>query len=688
MAFSRLTSPHTTTGRVRSSSSSLLPITTYLVLACLFVCCCFTTSTEGFLPGIPDNYYTLGDAVKIKTRKLSSTHDLAFDFYSVPYCKPKEIKNSVENLGEYLMGDRIHNSVYSVEFMKDITCKRLSSIDCKESDGSSCVSTECPTKLTPDDIKNLKEKIDEDYLAQLVVDQLPFANLQGYTACGNPPPSVDDIKSQKKLTKYSRPDGFPVGCKEKISSTDGTDKYNYYLNNHLTFVLYYHTRKNGRKVIVGAEVYPTSVEHTADSCKDGKGLPSDNDIDRLVIDDKLSKVEYSYSVIWKESDIAWGSRFDAYINTEDNPDDYRIHWFSIINSLLIVFFLTGMVGMIMLRILRKDITLYNERDEEDPGDETGWKLVHGDVFRTPKNSTLLSLAAGAGIQVLGCLVVALFFSLIGFISPESRGSLPTAIMVLFAFMGITNGYVTLRLYKMFQGKSWKTVSLLAAFAFPAIPLSLFTFINFLVWASVHSTSALPFLSLLEIFGLWLAISVPLVVVGGFFGFRAKDIEVPVKTLQIPRQIPVQPVYMHPVIAVLMGGVLPFGSVFIQSYFILSSIWLHQYYYLFGFLFVVFLILIATSAEISVVFVYFQLCNEDYRWWWRSFLCSGSSALYLFIYSAFYYFTSLEIDTFMMALFYFGYSSILCYFFFVLTGAVGFFTSLWFVKTIYGSIKVD
>lgn len=451
-------------------------------------------------------------------------------------------------------------------------------------------------------------------------------------------------------------------------------------------MLYYHVRKNGKQVIVGAEVYPTSIEHTESSCTGDKPLP--DDFDRLVIDDNLKNVQYSYSIIWKESSIAWGSRFDAYVNTEENPDDYRIHWFSIINSLLIVFFLTGMVGMIMLRILRKDINLYNEKDEEDPGDETGWKLVHGDVFRTPKNSTLLALSAGAGMQVLGCLVVSLLLALVGFISPESRGSLPTVILVLFAFMGIINGYTTLRLYKMFQGKSWKTVSLLAALAFPAIPLFLFTFVNFLVWVSVHSTSALPFLSLLEIFGLWLAISVPLVVVGAFFGNRSSEIEVPVKTLQIPRQIPVQPIYMHPVISVLMGGVLPFGSVFIQSYFILSSIWLHQYYYLFGFLFVVFLILVVTSAEISVVFAYFQLCNEDYRWWWRSFLSSGSSALYLFLYSAFYYFTSLEIDTFMMTVLYFGYCSILCYFFFVLTGAVGFFCSLWFVKTIYGSIKVD
>ena len=79
---------------------------------------------------------------------------------------------------------------------------------------------------------------------------------------------------------------------------------------------------------------------------------------------------------------------------------------------------------------------------------------------------------------------------------------------------------------------------------------------------------------------------------------------------------------------------------------------------------VFFILMATCAEITIVMVYFQvcmyssgwgdgqkvacaaltsphhlsvsaarqLCNEDYQWWWRSFLSSGSAAFYLFAYS--------------------------------------------------------
>jgi transmembrane 9 superfamily protein 2/4 len=138
--------------------------------------------------------------------------------------------------------------------------------------------------------------------------------------------------------------------------------------------------------------------------------------------------------------------------------------------------------------------------------------------------------------------------------------------------------------------------------------------------------------------------------------------------QIPRQVPEQVRYMQPTFSVIVGGVLPF----IELFSILSSIWLHQFYYVFGFLLLVFIILVSTCAEITIVMCYFQLCAEDYHWWWRSFLTSGSSAGYMFAYSVFYFFTKLEITKFVSALLYFGYMSIAALVFFVSTGTIGFY----------------
>lgn len=72
------------------------------------------------------------------------------------------------------------------------------------------------------------------------------------------------------------------------------------------------------------------------------------------------------------SDIRWASRWDTYLKMTDD----QIHWFSIVNSVMIVLFLSGMVAMIMVRTLYRDISKYNQLDtQEDAAEETGWKLV-------------------------------------------------------------------------------------------------------------------------------------------------------------------------------------------------------------------------------------------------------------------------------------------------------------------------
>jgi hypothetical protein len=63
----------------------------------------------------------------------------------------------------------------------------------------------------------------------------------------------------------------------------------------------------------------------------------------------------------QQSPIRWASRWDTYLLMHSEP----IHWFSIINSLMIVLFLTGMVAMIMLRTLHRDIAKYNQLESAD-----------------------------------------------------------------------------------------------------------------------------------------------------------------------------------------------------------------------------------------------------------------------------------------------------------------------------------
>lgn len=119
------------------------------------------------------------------------------------------------------------------------------------------------------------------------------------------------------------------------------------------------------------------------------------------------KIAYTYSVSFEEDDkIRWASRWDYIL--ESMPHTH-IQWFSIMNSLVIVLFLSGMVAMIMLRTLHKDIARYNQMDStEDAQEEFGWKLVHGDIFRPPRKGMLLSVFLGSGTQILIMTFVTLF----------------------------------------------------------------------------------------------------------------------------------------------------------------------------------------------------------------------------------------------------------------------------------------
>ncbi|KAL6559964.1 Transmembrane 9 superfamily member 7 [Orobanche gracilis] len=628
------------------------------IVFCLFFL--FSSGHSFYLPGVAPRDFQRGGELQVKVNKLSSTKtQLPYDFYFLKYCKPDKIQNVAENLGEVLRGDRIENSVYIFHMRDEQSC-----------------TVACKVHLDAQAAKDFKEKIDEEYRANMILDNLPVAVLR---------------KRRDGITSTTYEHGFRVGFKGNYA---GSKEEKYFIHNHLSFrVMYHKDPETDSARIVGFEVSPVSINHefkewddknpNVPTCNQNtKNLDQGSTVPQEV--DKDKDIVFTYDVTFKESDIKWASRWDTYLLMNDD----QIHWFSIINSLMIVLFLSGMVAMIMMRTLYRDIANYNQLETQDEAqEETGWKLVHGDVFRAPMNSGLMCVYVGTGVQIFGMTVVTMIFAMLGFLSPSNRGGLMTAMVLLWVFMGLFAGYSSSRLYKMFRGTEWKRITLKTAFLFPGILFSIFFVLNALIWGE-KSSGAVPFGTMFALVCLWFGISVPLVFVGSYLGFKKAAVEDPVKTNKIPRQIPEQAWYMKPIFSILIGGILPFGAVFIELFFILTSIWLNQFYYIFGFLFIVFVILIVTSAEITVVLCYFQLCSEDYNWWWRAYLTSGSSALYLFLYSAFYFFTKLEITKLVSGILYFGYMLIASYAFFVLTGTIGFYACLWFVRKIYSSVKID
>jgi len=536
----------------------------------------------------------------------------------------------------------------------------------------------CQVDVKTKSANDFKLAIKREYHHNWIVDNLPAASIL----------DTDQYVS----TQYT---GFPIGYVEGTSS---------YMYNHANIILEYHTVEEDGHRIVGFYVEPLSVKHTFSGglTWDGKSAPPPAlsscdpsghlDYDSVKEHQKVAvgSLLFTYGVEWRQSEVRWASRWDVYLSMNHAVPD-KVHWFSIVNSVLIVLFLAFMVAMILIRTLHKDISKYNKvmTDEEkaEEREETGWKLVHADVFRPPAEYPMLfCVMVGTGTQLLISAFFLILFSAFGFLSPANRGSIMIAMLLIFALLGAVAGFTSARLYKTFKGKQWQKCTLLTATLFPGLVFTVFFLLDMLVW-SYGSTGAVPMLTMLAVLTLWFGISVPLVFLGAFFGYKRDALEFPVVTSNIPRQIPTQPWYLHPLLTFLLGGVLPFGACFVELFFVMSSIWMDQYYYVFGFLLLVYVILAVTCAEITIVLNYFQLCSEDYRWWWRSLLTSGSTALYVFLYSV-AYFAKLEGNLLVTYLLYFGYMAVISLGFFLITGTVGFFSCLHFNHQIYASIKVD
>jgi len=100
---------------------------------------------------------------------------------------------------------------------------------------------------------------------------------------------------------------------------------------------------------------------------------------------------------------------------------------------------------------------------------------------------------------------------------------------------------------------------------------------------------------------------------------------------------------------------------------MTSLWTSKIYYMFGFLFICYGLMVLTSACTTILLVYFLLCAEDYRWQWRAFLGAGMTGAYVFLMALGFWVTRVTFGGLTGAVLYVGYSALIAFLVFVLTG---------------------
>lgn len=158
----------------------------------------------------------------------------------------------------------------------------------------------CQKKLIEDDVTKFRNAVINDFYFQMYYDDLPLWGFIG---------------------------------KIENNSWDIVEKGpKYYLFKHVRFDVLY----NGNQVI---EIHAFSdPAHVVDIT---------NDIE--------TTVQFTYSVFWNSTSTHFDKRMDKYSRASLLPVHMQIHWFSFINSIVIIVLLMGLMMMLFMRHLKNDL---------------------------------------------------------------------------------------------------------------------------------------------------------------------------------------------------------------------------------------------------------------------------------------------------------------------------------------------
>ncbi|KAI9665293.1 MAG: hypothetical protein M1831_001730 [Alyxoria varia] len=325
-----------------------------------------------YVPGISIKSYAQGDPIPLFTNKIySDTTQIQYAYNELPFicaagtsdseepnsdnphskAKPKSKGKSKGkhsytnlisghrislNLGEVLRGDRITVSDFELNMLEDVEMRLL-----------------CWKRVDKDALVRAQDIVSGGYVAEWIVDNLPGAT---------------QFVTPDRARKY-----YAAGFKVGFESTSPMGMPMFFINNHFTLVIRYNQApgrdgRNGRKVIVGFEVYPKSVEIDD---RDEEGLPKDiENVERGMelapgagrnLSDRAKGAEnddivipYTYSVFFREEpEVDWHNRWDMYFVNQD--DTKGVHWLAIVNSLVILGLLSAVVAVVLAKTIYGDI---------------------------------------------------------------------------------------------------------------------------------------------------------------------------------------------------------------------------------------------------------------------------------------------------------------------------------------------
>lgn len=551
-----------------------------------------------------------------------------YEYYDFPFCKPKIVMPHFMTLGQVLRGDRLVNSLYPMHMKRQVPRTVI-----------------CSRPVSEMDILKFKSAIDQNYMFELFVGELPIDR--------------------------------PFGVKSSMGVEDNDSPERYFLVNYLDFIIGY----NEREVVSANVTRELNLEHLVDITEWKEGMV----------------IQFSYSVHWTplpHIPPAQALELQLKSTMPHGHSNMDIHWLAIINSFVLMLLILSLFLLIIIRVVRSDLSRYLQIPDEELNaveEETGWKLLHADVFRAPKHRLFFCSAVGAGAQLTSMMFMVVLVGCIG--AYYQRGAVASAAVISYMVTALLGGFVSANLYQKLGGEKWAWNIFITALSFMGPAFLIWSFLN-TVAIFYGSTAAFPFPTILLMFAMWACVTFPLTVLGGIIGrhrsikqAQAEGSPFPCKTNKLAREIPACRWYQSPVTQMFASGFLPFSAIYIELHYIFNSVWGPRIYFLYGILLLAFTMLLLVAGTVTVLFTYFHLNAEDHRWWWRAFGSGTAVSAFFYLYCI-YFFLQTGMTGFLQCSFFFLYSLLAAHGIALMLGCVAFYCTYFFVIYIYSRIKAE
>ena len=307
---------------------------------------------------ILDYSHEKGESLSIQAGSLSSRKGIIpYGYTRLNICNSQKVIKAEDTLGEILTGEVLYTTDYIANTNEDEYCQVL-----------------CYNNFSEKNVNLIKKLIKRRYFTNWIVDKLP-AGLILYN-------------EETKQTSLQYFNGIPLGYEK--------DK-TFYIFNHYQFHILLNKVDDDKFNVVGFNILPISIKHDKEKAvcaKESSDIMENLEKPPQPLEE--GSILFTYDVIFEYSDITLASRWDHYKTARAG-----IHWGGIILSEVLIVVISIIIGVVLCRNLRADISSYNYRVSNlEEINEYDWKQIQGDVFRPPAvNVLLLCSILGTGTQL-------------------------------------------------------------------------------------------------------------------------------------------------------------------------------------------------------------------------------------------------------------------------------------------------